>query len=145
MMDALVLAIFVSAALSLLSYAYCWHDIRMGRPHIISLRQITGIMDRNRLNALFGKPEPGYYYKLSPTQLYGLIRKRRWFYITECTADSTCILGAWMAITGGMVEENIGFFIILAGTCQGINLIYSIWVVRKWHSQLREEIEQSDD
>src|SRR5437868_5178985 len=96
MIQFLLILIFCSSALSLLSYVYCWQDIRTGRPHIISLRQITTIMDRNRLNQMFGPPEKGYYYMLSPEQLYGLIQSRRWFYVCECAADITCALGVWL-------------------------------------------------
>ena len=141
----LLLAIFCSASLSLISYVYCWHDIRGGRPHILSMRQITSIMDRNRLNHIFGQPEPGYYYALSPVQLYEIIQNRRWFYTSECAADITCLLGVWLYMTGTLEDENALLFVLLAGTCQLINLAYSICLISKWRSQLREEIENSED
>ena len=145
MIEFLLVAIFCSAAMSLISYMYCWQDIRGGRPHIISLRQITSIMDRNRLTQLLGKPEPGYYYALSPAQLSVIIRSRRWFYTRECAADITCILGAWLYMTGSIGDENILLFIILALSCQMVNLIYSFCLISKWRFQLREEIENSED
>ena len=145
MIEFLLVAIFCSASLSLVSYIYCWHDIRNGRPHILSLRQITSIMDRNRLNQLFGKPEPGYYYLLTPDQLYGITQQCRWFYTCECAADITCIAGVWLYMTGTIGNANILLFTLLAGLCQMINLAYSIRLIRKWHGQLREEIENSED
>ena len=33
----------------------------------------------------------------------------------------------------------------LAGLCQGINLAYSLWLMRKWQDQFREELENSGD
>jgi hypothetical protein len=144
MIQFLLVSIFFSAALSLISYVYCWQDIRSGRPHIISLRQITAIMDRKRLNRIFGMPEPGYYYPLSPELMYELIRKRRWFYTRECTADITCILGVWLYMTGRLPATYVGWFAALAGICQMINLVYSLFLISKWHSQLREEIDNSE-
>ncbi len=145
-MSAFLLAIIVCSALfSLISYVYCWHDIRTGRPHIISLRQITSIMDRNRLNDLFGRHVTGYYYELTQTQLTHLIQIRRWFYISECSADALCIVAAWFALTGVTNPENTPLIVVLTGLCQGINLVYSFWLISKWHPQLREEIETSDD
>ncbi len=145
MMEFLLLSIFCSASLSLLSYVYCWHDIRGGRPHILSLRQITTIMDRNRLNHMFGKPETGYYYVLKQAQREAVIRKWRWFYIRECTADITCIVGVWLYMTGTLQDENIVLFSVLASVCQMINLVYSFCLINKWQFQLREEIDSSDD
>jgi len=145
MIQFLLFTIFCSASLSLISYVYCWHDIRSGRPHILSLRQITAIMDRNRLNQLFGQPEPGYYYALTPAQLYEIIQRRRWFYTGECAADITCILGVWLYMMGIIANEKILLFLLLAGLCQVINLAYSIRLISKWRGQLREEIENSED
>ena len=145
MTEFFLICIFASAALSLLSYLYCWQDIQRGRPHIISLRQITTIMDRNRLNQMFGSPGPGYYYTLSPPQLLALVRWKQWFFYLECTADTACLLGVWLYMTGNGLQNSVGWFIVLAGLCQGINLAYSIWLIRKWSFQIREEIENSED
>lgn len=145
MMGFLLVAIFCSASLSLISYIYCWNDIRGGRPHIISLRQITAIMDRNQLNRLYGKPEPGYYYVLSPAQRTGLIQSCRWFYTRECAADITCIIGVWLYMTRAIANNNILLFILLASLCQMINLVYSLCLISKWRDQLREEIENTED
>lgn len=137
--------IFVSAALSLVSYVYCWHDIRGGRPHIISLRQILTIMDRNRINEMFGAPEPGYYYPLSPAQLRIVMQERRWFYTRECTTDIVCLVGSWLYMTGGASPDTVYGFILLAGLCQGINVAYSLWLIRKWSAQIREELDNTGD
>lgn len=145
MMQFLLFSIFVAASLSLVSYVYCWNDIRSGHPHIISLRQITSIMDRHQLNQRFGMHEAGYYYTLTPEQVFALVRRYRLFYMLECIADAVCIFGVWMATTGQMKEDNIPLFISLSGLCQAINLVYSVWVIRKWHLQLQEEIENTED
>src|SRR5689334_16790296 len=99
MISLLLLSIFVTASLSLVSYIYCWQDIRHGHPHIISLRQITSVMDRERLTRMFGQPQPGYYYKLTPEQVHNVMKRRGWFFYSECTADIMCLLGAWMYMT----------------------------------------------
>ncbi len=145
MSDVLLIVIFITAGLSLVSYIYCWQDIKTGRPHIITLRQITSIMDRNRLTALYGAPEPGYYYTLAPAQVSALLKRYRAYYFTECTADAVCMLGVWryMQIPGEVPGQTL--FLALAILCQGINIIYSLWLVRKWRDQLREEMENSQD
>ena len=136
----LLVTIFMMAAMSLLSYVYCWHDIKSGEPHIISLRQITNIMDRNRLTHMFGSPAPGYRYKLSPLALKALLKARQGFYYTEVGADSACILGAYAYMTHQVPMGTVGWFIVLAGLCQSINFAYSIWLVRRWGHQIREEM-----
>jgi hypothetical protein len=141
MVEALLVIIFVAAALSLMSYLYCWQDIKTGRPHIITLRQITSIMDRHRLNAIFGNPEPGYFYTIPPETLAYLIRRYRGFYMRECIADAVCMLGSWRYMLHYADPAGLPLFLCLALACQGINILYSLWLIRKWRDQLREEME----
>jgi len=145
MAEIALITIFIASALSLVSYVYCWNDIKSGRPHIITLRQITSIMDRNRLNALYGSPEPGYYYRLPPETLAAMLARYRWFYIRECAADLVCMLGVWRYMQGASHPNGQTIFIALALTCQAVNILYSLWLVRKWRDQLREEMENSSD
>lgn len=145
MMAFLLIVIFITAALSLLSYVYCWNDIKGGRPHIISLRQITNVMDRDEINRMFGEPEPGYFYPLAPSQITKLLAARRWYYWCECAADSACLLGAWYFYMSGQDGTDVWIFLGLASLCQGINLAWSAWLIRKWRHQIREEIENSVD
>ncbi len=128
-----------------MSYVYCWQDIKSGRPHIITLRQITSIMDRHRLNAMFGQPAPGYYYPIPSEKLLPMLNRYRGFYIRECAADLVCMLGAWRYIASSTNPGTQSLFILLAGTCQAINILYSIWLIRKWADQLREEMENSGE
>jgi hypothetical protein len=139
----LLVIIFIAAGMSLLSYVYCWIDILGGSPHIISLRQITAVMDRERLNLRFGPPDASYRYALDKPQLAALIRSRRGFFAAECTADALCLLGAWLYMGAGMDDSHIGWFILLAGLCQGINVGWSLWQVRKWAHQIVEEMDNS--
>lgn len=145
MVSVLLITIFIISALSLISYVYCWQDIKTGRPHIITLRQITSIMDRKQLNILFGPPEPGYYYKLLPEMVTYLQNTYRLYYIRECAADIVCMAGVWRYMHAPDSAPGQIIFILLALTCQGINIIYSLWLVRKWRDQLREEMENSGD
>ena len=141
MMSVLLITIFCMSGLSLLSYVYCWQDIRRGHPHILSLRQITNIMDRNRLNLLFGNPEPGYYYDLSPVMLAFITRFCGLYYYCEIAADIVCIFGVYHFMTYGAHSPLAGWFVLLAATCQGINFLYSVWLIRRWGHQIREEME----
>jgi len=145
MSELLLLLIFIIAALSCVSYLYCWHDIKSGRPHIITLRQITGIMDRNRLNSIYGPPQTGYYYPLAADTIRILLNHYRTFYICECAADAVCMLGVWRYMQQLAHPAGLALFIILALTCQGVNIIYSLWLVHKWRDQLREELENTPD
>jgi hypothetical protein len=144
-MEFMMVAIFCSASLSLVSYMYCWQDIRAGRPHILSLRQITGIMDRHCLTRLLGTPRPGYYFELSPMQRAVILRSRRLFYLRECAADLTCLAGVWLYMTGRLAPDYAPLFVALATACQLVNLLYSFCLISKWGVQLREEIENSED
>lgn len=143
--ELLLVLIFISAGLSLVSYVYCWQDITSARPHILALRQITSIMDRNRLNALFGQPQPGFYYALKPEQVKALTSRFRGFYLRECAAEIVCMAGVWRYMAGYASPAGQGAFIVLAIICQGINFIYSMWLIRKWRDQLQEELEEGGD
>jgi len=145
MIQFLLVIIFISAALSFLSYVYCWNDIRSGRPQIVSLRQITGVMDRERLNQWFGRPAPGYYYTLTPEQVKGILWWRAWFVRSECALDGVCLFGAWWF---SHYVKHAGFvygFIFLGGLCQIVNLAHSFWLMQKWQHQIREEVENSEE
>ncbi len=137
--------IFLVSLLSLASNLYCWNDIKSGRPHIISLRQITLIMDRHVLNRIFGEPQPGYRYPLSPSVLTQFIRARRGYVYREMTADLLCMLAAWRYWTGMAPAALEAWFVLIAGLCQGISLVYSLWLVRKWGHQIHEEISDLGD
>jgi hypothetical protein len=142
MIGMLLTLIFLSATLSLVSYSYCWHDIKTGRPHIISLRQITTIMDRHRLNAMFGPPGAGYRYKLSPQMLRTLVKGRIFYFYSETAADCVCLVGSYLYLTK-QVQASVGWFILLAVICQAVNVAHSILLVRKWSHQIKEELEDS--
>lgn len=145
MAEVLFVAIFISAALSLLSYVYCWQDVSGGRPHILALRQITSIMDRNRLNRMFGAPQPGYYYQLDPEQVRALTLQFRGFYWRECAAEAVCMLGVWRYMTGQGAPEFKVLFLMLALACQGINFMYSLWLIHRWRDQLQEELDPPEE
>lgn len=145
MAEILLVIIFIAAALSMMSYIYCWQDIKSGRPHIITLRQITSVMDRHVLNQIFGHPEPGYYYTLPPERASALLRRYRLFYLGELTADTVCMLGVWRYMQGLAHPDGQTAFILLGLACQGVNIIYSLWLVRKWRDQLREEMDNTPD
>lgn len=145
MMKLLLLAILLASSLSMMSYMYCWRDIRRGRPHIISLRQITNIMDRERLNALFGAPMPGYFYPLTKPAKAALVRTYQLHYYIECATDGVCVLGAWRYLVVHAGAAVVWRFIVLAAICQAINVVYSTCMVRKWAHQIKEEIDNSKD
>jgi hypothetical protein len=141
----LLVCIFVFSGMSLVSYIYCWLDMLGGKPYILSLRQITTIMDRSQLNQLFGKPGKGFYYTLTPQMIAAIIRTRKWYFFRECLADTLCVYGAWRFMMVESTPGTIWLFILLASACQGVNLLYSVQLVKKWGDQLREEIDNSDD
>jgi len=145
MIQFLLIAIFICAAMSMLSYIYCWQDVKSGRPHIISLRQVTSIMDRERLTRWLGPPQPGYFYALSPEQLQDIMRRRAWFIYAECALDGLCIFGAWWYSDSDAPESAVLGFLALAGLAQAVNLCYSFFLIRKWKHQLREELDNSED
>lgn len=138
-------AIFIGAGMSLLSYIYCWQEVRDGEPHILALRQITGIMDRHELNRLYGMPDEEFYYTLEPQQTQQLVKQYRLFFLAECAAEALCMLGVWRYMTGNADMRYLWLFMVLAVTCQAINFLYSMWLIRKWKDQLQEEVESGDE
>jgi hypothetical protein len=140
-MSGLLLIILVISAMSLSSYVYCWRDVMGGRPHIISLRQITCIMDRSLLDVMFGKHEAGYRYLLSPSMRHWFRRQWGLYYLREISADWLCIIGAlyfWFLPAHPLTFS----FVLLAVCCQGINIAQSVLLVRRWRHQIIEELDE---
>lgn len=141
----LLILIFLFAACSFVSFVYCWLDIRAGKPYILSLRQITGIMDRNIINSLYGMPQKGFVYPLSPQDIRHILNTRRMYFYRECLADSLCIFGAWRFMTQDASAVIIVLFLLLGGLCQGLNMLYSYQVLQRWGDQIREELEPPEE
>ncbi len=141
----LLACVMLVAFLSLCSYLYCWHDIRRGRPHILSLRQITLIMDRNRLDSIFGHHQKGYYYQLNPAALAMIVRSRRGFVFFEVLADTFCLWGSYRYLAGLASMQTVGLFVVLAAVCQGIDVWFSMRLVRAWWPQIQEEIDNTGE
>jgi hypothetical protein len=137
--------IFISAGMSLISYIYCWQEVRSGTPHILALRQITSIMDRNSLNQRYGKPDLGYNYTLTEEQVDELLATYRSFFLRECATEITCMFGVWRYMTGAAPSQYVWLFIALAVAVQGVNLAYSMWLIRKWRDQLQEETDSEGE
>jgi len=136
----LLLVVLLLSALSLASYVYCWRDVMRGHPHIISLRQITCIMDRHLLDIMFGRHEAGYRYTLSPHARRWFARQWGGYWLREVAADAVCIIGAlyfWFMDDRPLMVS----FLLLALTCQGINMVQSMWLVRRWRHQIIEELD----
>jgi hypothetical protein len=132
--------VFLIALVSLGSTVYCWNDIQRGHPRILSLRQITLIMDREALNRLFGKPDANFRYTLSPEMLAALLRSRSWYVYSEMAADMLCLYGASRYLNGVAPPSLAATFVLLAVLCQAVNIVYSLWLVHKWGWQIREEM-----
>ncbi|MCE2926308.1 MAG: hypothetical protein LW823_01490 [Rickettsiales bacterium] len=140
-MSGLLIMILIISAMSLASYVYCWRDIMQGNPHIISLRQITCIMDRNMLDMIFGKHEAGYRYLLSPYSRKWFRTQWGFYYLRETAADWLCIIGAlyfWFIPDHPLTLS----FVLLAVCCQGINITQSVLLVRRWRHQILEELDE---
>ena len=144
MMSFLLVLIFISSMLSLMSYVHCWRDVKSGRAHVISLRQISSVMDRTVFNGWFGAPQPGYFYVLTPEQVKWFLRRYAWPVYGECAADAACLFGAWWFASGWGKEEVLLVFVLLAGLCQAMSLGYYFWLMRQWRDQIHEEIDHSD-
>lgn len=136
--------IFISAGMSLISYIYCWQEVRSGTPHILALRQITSIMDRHVLNERYGKHDLGYNYTLSPEEIKKMLAEHRSFFFRECAVEIICMLGVWRYMTGVAPQRYVWLFILLALAVQAVNLVYSMWLIRRWREQLLEEPDSKD-
>lgn len=67
----------VLAAISLLASHYSRREVRTGRATAISLADLTGIFDRDALDALFGPADLDGRYPVSPEQV-GQVRQPLW-------------------------------------------------------------------
>ena len=141
----LLILIFLFAGCSFVSFVYCWLDIRGGKPYILSLRQITGIMDRNIINSLYGMPQKGFIYPLSPKDIRHILNSRRMYFYRESLADSLCIFGSWRFMTQEASTGMLWTFLLLGGVCQGLNMLYSFQVLERWGDQIREELDSPEE
>ena len=140
-MSLLLASIALISAISLCSWWYCWQDVRGGRPNILSLRQVTLIMDRNLLDTLYGKHGQGYIYTLNKPALAQITRDRRLFVYKEMLADMLCFAGAYRYFIGSAMPDYFPIFLLLATTYQGLSIWYSISLVRRWWHQIEEEMD----
>lgn len=136
----LIILVGCISVLSLGSWLYCWNDVQKGRPNILSLRQITLIMDRHRLDALYGKHGSGYIYELSKESLQQINRDRRMFVYSEMLADGCCFFGVYRYFTGTMDTSLLPLFMTLAIAYQSLSLWYSMTLVKRWWHQIAEEM-----
>lgn len=140
-MNLLLASIALVSVISLCSWWYCWRNVLSGQPNILSLRQVTLIMDRNLLDALYGKHGPGYIYTLNPHALRQIIRSRRLFVYGEMLADAVCFIGAWRYF-GGMADFTLlPWFLAIAITYQALSVWYSLKLIRSWWHQIEEEMD----
>lgn len=139
-MTIFLIGIILISILSAGSYWFCWQDILGGRPNILSMRQITLIMDRNKLDAIFGKHQPDYHYALSPEMLAALVRSRKFFVYSEMAAEVCCFIGAYRYLTGLASPDTLSLFVLLAVICQIIDVWMSISLIRKYWHQVEEEM-----
>jgi hypothetical protein len=136
----LLLIVLVVSLLSFASYMYCWRDIMTGNPHILSLRQMTTIMDRHVLNLIFGAHEKDYRYWLSPTGLIWFRKQWSGYYYREIAADALCAIGALYFLSKNTPQEVTTAFLLLAITCQGITIYSAVIQVKRWRHQIEEEL-----
>jgi len=61
------------SAYSLYSTIISWRAVRTGRVHIDIIRDLTGLIDKNEITELFGNPDAGLSYPVTP----GGIKKAR--------------------------------------------------------------------
>ncbi|MFO0388903.1 MAG: hypothetical protein ACK502_04185 [Alphaproteobacteria bacterium] len=139
-MTLFLIVIVLISILTAGSYWFCWQDILRGRPNILSMRQITLIMDRNKLDAIFGRHQPDFYYTLTPEMLAALVRSRKFFVYSEIAAEVVCFIGAYRYLTGAASLETVWVFILLAAICEGIDIWMSITLIRKYWYQIEEEM-----
>ncbi len=135
-----LVGIILISILSAGSYWFCWQDIKRGRPSILSMRQVTLIMDRKRLDAIFGRHQSDYTYQLSPEVLAALMRMRSFFVYSEIAAEVVCFVGAYRYLTGMASPDYAGIFIMLACCCQFIDIWMSVSLIRKYWHQVEEEM-----
>jgi hypothetical protein len=139
-MTLFLIGIVLISILTAGSYWFCWQDILRGRPNVLSMRQITLIMDRNKLDAIFGRHQPDYHYALAPEVLAALVRSRKFFVYSEIAAEAVCFIGAYRYLTGVASPETLWLFVVLAVMCEGIDVWMSLSLIRKYWYQIEEEM-----
>lgn len=139
-MTLLLIAIMGYALLSLASWWFCWRNVMGGRPHILSMRQITLIMDRERLDTLYGKHKPGYVYELNEAALGQIKRQHRGNMIKEMAADLLCLVGSYNYLMSDEPAGSMLTFAMFAGIYQMLTLWYSFKLVNPYWEQINEEM-----
>ncbi|MGE0755332.1 MAG: hypothetical protein AB7L92_09280 [Alphaproteobacteria bacterium] len=132
------------SAVSLCSWVYCWRDVLDGKPGILSLRQVTLIMDRHKLDEIFGRHGPGYVYELSPQAIALVKRNYSIFVYSEMAADILCFIGVYRFFTGDMSQAIVPMFTLVASMYQLVALWYSLRLVRQWWHQIEEEMDNPE-
>jgi hypothetical protein len=128
------------AALSLVANIHAWRDIQAGNPYILSLRQVTRIMDRARLQALFGQCDARYLFTLSAHQRKVVVRLWGLPMALDMAGDVACMAGVYYY---GVIQppgEAHWFFISFALWYQSLGFWDSWRQVKAWRHQIDEEL-----
>jgi hypothetical protein len=137
MLTAIAVVLVLSAVASLWSTRGSVRDFENGRPHIDSLRDITGIIDRNELIARFGEPNADLRFQvdLATARANATMFTR---YVADDKNDVAAIVLALLAL---IAQEPWPWILIsVAGAVTLANWIGSAWIVLRHHRQFDDEI-----
>ena len=126
------------SAYSLYSTVLSWRAVRSGRVHIDTIRDLTGLVDREQINRRFGSPDEQLSYKVTPNR----VKKARTpfaFLLSSEAIDSFIIAALALALYEG---STVLGWSILAAAASYIVLGYALaaYLIAAHIEQLEEEI-----
>ncbi len=126
------------SAYSLYSTVLSWRAVRGGRVHIDTIRDLTGLVDREEINRRFGAPDAQLSYEVTPNRIK---RARTTF---AFLLSSEVINGFIIAALGLALYEGstpLGWSILAAAAFYIISgYILAAWLIAAHIEQLEEEI-----
>ncbi len=126
------------SAYSLYSTVLSWRAVRGGRVHIDTIRDLTGLVDREQINRQFGPPDEQLSYRVTPER----IKKARTpfaFLLSSEAVDSFVIAALALALYEG--GTALGWSILAAAAFYIVlGYILAAYLIAAHIDQLEEEI-----
>lgn len=138
MFTALIILLLGMCLYSLYSAFQSWQAVRRGRVHIDIVRDLTGMVDRRQINAVFGEPEPGLIYNASPRAIWQARAPASWLLSNEALDILISLALVYALLVASQVFQLV--IVLIAGAYVLSGYAVAVYMILSHIDQIEEEI-----
>ena len=138
MIIALTLFLLGMCLYSLYSAFQSWQAVRRGQVHIDIIRDLTGMVDRRQINAVFGEPEPGLIYSASPRSIWRARAPASWLLSNEALDILISLSLVYALFTASQAFQFA--ILLIAGAYVLSGYAVAVYLILSHIDQIEEEI-----